>query len=134
MDADPDFGGAAVYDSYLTFSPWTQEGGTSLACPMWAGLIAIANQGRVAAGGQTLYGDTQTLPALYSLPSSDFNDILSGNNGGHGATVRLRHGHGPGRPRADLARDRPGRLRPGRLARRVRSSRPPVRMLVPHSA
>ena len=52
--------------------------GTSLASPCWAGLIAIANQGRVADGGTTLNSPanpTQTLQALYSLPASDFHDI-----------------------------------------------------------
>ena len=62
--------------------------GTSLATPCWAGLIAIANQGRIAAGGTTLNtsstskpNPTQTLQALYDLPPSDFHDITSGYNG-----------------------------------------------------
>jgi hypothetical protein len=58
--------------------------GTSLATPCWAGLIALVNQGRVAAGGTPLDGapnPTQTLQALYSLPAGDFNDITSGYNG-----------------------------------------------------
>ena len=58
--------------------------GTSLSSPCWAGIIAIANQGRVASGG-TVFNSTadpmQTLEALYSLPSSDFHDITSGYNG-----------------------------------------------------
>jgi len=60
---------------------WLGDAGTSAASPIWAGLIAIANQGRVLAGGSALTGNTQTLPALYSLPSSDFHDIVYGNNG-----------------------------------------------------
>jgi hypothetical protein len=44
-------------------------------------LIAIADQGRVQAGGTPLTGYTQTLPALYSLPAADYHDILHGNNG-----------------------------------------------------
>ncbi len=58
--------------------------GTSLACPCWAGLIAIANQGRVAYGAPTLNSGgnpMQTLQALYSLPAGDFNDVTSGSNG-----------------------------------------------------
>ena len=51
------------------------------ASPIWAGLIAIADQGRALAGGTPLTGNTQTLPALYSLPSADFHDIVYGNNG-----------------------------------------------------
>jgi hypothetical protein len=60
---------------------WLGDAGTSAAAPIWAGLIAIANQGRILAGGTPLTGNTQTLPALYSLPSTDFHDIVHGNNG-----------------------------------------------------
>ncbi len=58
--------------------------GTSLSSPCWAGLIAIANQGRVANGLPTLNSPAnpmQTVQALYSLPDSDFHDITSGYNG-----------------------------------------------------
>ncbi|MBV8609494.1 MAG: S53 family peptidase [Singulisphaera sp.] len=87
FDADPKTG-VAVYDSYDfgAGTPWIQVGGTSLSCPCWAGLIAIVNQERVDAGGTTLDGPTQTLPALYELYSdpakysSDFHDITSGYN------------------------------------------------------
>ena len=80
--ADPN-SGAAVYDSYDegASTPWVQVGGTSLASPMWAGLMAIINQNRVANHLSTLDGYTQTLPMLYSLPSNNFHDITSGNNG-----------------------------------------------------
>jgi hypothetical protein len=83
FDADPNTG-VAVYDSYNdtdNSGPWIEVGGTSLSAPAWAGLIAIANQGRVLAGGSTLDGPSQTLPALYAIPTTDFNDITSGNNG-----------------------------------------------------
>jgi subtilisin-like proprotein convertase family protein len=81
IDANPNTG-VAVYDSYdYPNSPWIQVGGTSLATPMWAGLIAVADQGREMASLGSLDGATQTLPALYQLPESDFNDITSGNNG-----------------------------------------------------
>jgi MBG domain len=60
---------------------WLGDAGTSAASPIWAGLIAIADQGRALAGGTPLTGYTQTLPALYSLPSTDFHDIVNGNNG-----------------------------------------------------
>src|SRR5262249_27785088 len=53
----------------------------SAGAPQWAALIAIADQGRALAGEGTLDGATQTLPTLYQLPSSDFHDITSGNNG-----------------------------------------------------
>ena len=56
-------------------------GGTSLASPLWAGMIAIADQGRALDGAAPLTGYTQTLPALYSLPSTDYHQITMGNNG-----------------------------------------------------
>ena len=56
---------------------WHQPG----ALPLGAGLIAIANQGRVLSGLSTLDGASQTLPVLYALPNADFHDITSGNNG-----------------------------------------------------
>jgi hypothetical protein len=80
MDADPNTG-VYVLDSYDEPGYYLQVGGTSLAAPMWAGLIAIANQGRVLSGLSPLSGATQTLPALYNLPSSDFYDVTTGNNG-----------------------------------------------------
>jgi subtilase family serine protease len=81
MEADPGTG-VAVYDSFdFPSSPWIQVGGTSLATPMWAGLIAIADQGRSLASLPSLDGATQTLPALYQLPATDFHDITSGSNG-----------------------------------------------------
>ncbi len=48
FDADPNTG-VNVYDSYNNVDgsgPWVQIGGTSLSCPCWASLIAIADQGR----------------------------------------------------------------------------------------
>jgi uncharacterized delta-60 repeat protein len=82
FDADPNTG-VAVYDSYDfgSITPWQQVGGTSLSAPAWAGLIAIADQGRALSGATSLDGPTQTLPRLYSMPASNFHDITSGNNG-----------------------------------------------------
>jgi hypothetical protein len=60
---------------------WLGDAGTSAGSPIWAGLIAIADQGRVLAGGTPLTGSTQTLPALYALPAADLHDIVNGNNG-----------------------------------------------------
>jgi uncharacterized protein (DUF2141 family) len=61
--------------------PWTSVIGTSFAVLGWSAMVAIANQGRTLAGAGTLDGAAQTLPGIYSLPSSDFHDITSGNNG-----------------------------------------------------
>ena len=84
MDADPTTG-VPIYDAYDfgASTPWLQgmEGGTSLAAPMFAALVAIADQGRAQNGLSALDGPTQTLPRLYALPGSDYHDITSGNNG-----------------------------------------------------
>ena len=73
----------SVCDSwdYGTSTPWVQTGGTSFSAPAWAALILIADQARAATDMTALDGATQTLPELYSLPSADFNDITTGNNG-----------------------------------------------------
>ncbi len=82
-DSDPSTG-VNVYTSTLNTKTntigWTTVGGTSIAAPQWAGLIAIVDQGRVLAGGTPLTGYDQTLPALYSLPSADFHDIVTVTN------------------------------------------------------
>ena len=78
-NADPN-SGFAVYDStaYQGYSGWEIIGGTSAGAPQWAGLIAIANQGRTLAGKSSLNGVTQTLPTLYSMRTTGFHDVTSG--------------------------------------------------------
>src|SRR5205823_4065789 len=80
-DANPNTG-FPVYDSYNngTAAPWSQFGGTSDAAPQWAALIAIADQGRAAAGLGALDGPSQTLPKLYALAAGDYHDITSGTS------------------------------------------------------
>ena len=64
-------------------NPWEVAGGTSLAAPCWAGLIALANQGRAAARQPVLDSSnpTETLQDLYNLSQSDYHVIASGFNG-----------------------------------------------------
>jgi hypothetical protein len=73
----------AVYDTYNQdkSSPWEAVYGTSAGAPQWAGLIAIANQGRHLANLAPLDGASQTLPLLYKMSANDFHDITTGNNG-----------------------------------------------------
>lgn len=73
-DGDPNTG-FAVYDSvpYQGSSGWQVYGGTSAGTPQWAALVAIVDQGRALQGLGSLDGATQTIPAIYSLPSADFN-------------------------------------------------------------
>ena len=69
---------------------------------MWAGLVAIANQGRALDGQSTLDGLTQTLPTLYNLPSSDFHDVTTGSNGTYSAATGYDLVTGLGTPIANL--------------------------------
>ena len=57
--------------------------GTSLSCPIWAGIAALVNQARSANGAASI---GLMNPALYQLQgTSAFNDITSGNNGAYNA-------------------------------------------------
>lgn len=79
IDADPNTG-VYVLDTFYE-SGYLQVGGTSLACPMTAALVSIADQGRILNGLTTLDGRSQTLPDLYNLSTANFHDITTGNNG-----------------------------------------------------
>ena len=94
-NADPNTG-FYVYDS-SSGGTWYQVGGTSAGAPQWAGLTALVNQGRTAAGkpsigSGTTYGTNEALYTLagstsYTNPNNDFFDITSGSNGGYSATT-----------------------------------------------
>ena len=103
MVADPNTG-ALTYDSYN--GGWFEIGGTSLATPCFAGLVAIANQIRSNAGQPSLDGPLQTLPALYNISSNAYHDITSGNisrtgNAAYSATVGYDLATGLGSPVAN---------------------------------
>ncbi len=82
---------AAVADPYTGLAiylngQWTQAGGTSASAPVWAALVAIANQ---QAGRPLGFIN----PGLYKLAASstyaqDFHDIISGNNTNNQAQVK----------------------------------------------
>ncbi|MFI5455600.1 MAG: hypothetical protein ACHRXM_09125 [Isosphaerales bacterium] len=82
--ADPATG-AWIADTYNLdpSNPFEVVGGTSLSAPAWAGLFALVNEGRAAAGESNLNSSTPTdaQRALYMLPQSDYSSITSGNNG-----------------------------------------------------
>jgi hypothetical protein len=83
FDADPNTG-VLVYDSFGS-GGWAVYGGTSVSAPIMAGLAAIVDQGRSYLLGLSPYNGTDFLNALYHLPQSDLNDILTGNNDGFNA-------------------------------------------------
>jgi subtilase family serine protease len=100
FNADPN-SGVAVYDSvpYSGQSGWFELGGTSVAAPSWAGLVAITDQGLAAAHKSTL-SSNQLLTQLYNLPSSDFHNITTGFNG-YNATSGYNLVTGLGSPKAN---------------------------------
>ena len=87
LNADPNVG----YPTYCTVSaancstsnPWTMVGGTSAAAPMWAGMVALANQKSLQDGNFNL-GFLN--PLLYGVAQNagqyarDFHDITIGNS------------------------------------------------------
>lgn len=73
FDADPATGYQIVFQQQHKV-----VGGTSVACPVFAAIVALANQARTDNGGQPLSGLTKHLyDASSNLP---FNDITQGNN------------------------------------------------------
>lgn len=76
--------GNTGFDIYFSMSfngqkGWQTVQGTSVGAPQWAGLIAIADQGRALLGKHSLDQTTQTLPALSALlPDSDFHVVTGG--------------------------------------------------------
>jgi subtilase family serine protease len=75
----PDGSGGLKCGTTPCSTGWYDIGGTSLSCPQWAGLVAIADQ--LNGGGLGLIN-----PALYRIGTdpakyaADFNDVTTGNN------------------------------------------------------
>ncbi len=103
-NADPQTGYNYVVSG--TLDPGgTEEGGTSIAAPQWAGLIALADQTRIADGLDTLT-TTQALQAMYnllnsSLYSKEFYDVTSGSSNGYSAETGYDAASGLGSPEAN---------------------------------
>lgn len=106
--ADPNTG-FAVYDStaYQGLKGWSVVGGTSAGAPQWAGLIALTDQGRLAAGKGYLSTSNLSSSLVYaagasSTYTSNYFDITSGSNGS-GAVAQTTTGYdyvtGLGSPR-----------------------------------
>lgn len=78
---------------------WTVVGGTSAAAPLWAGLVALANQSGAASGKRLGFLN----PALYRLGASgtagsDFHDVTLGGNLYYPATPTWDFSTGWGSP------------------------------------
>ena len=112
-DADPTTG-FAVYDStaYNGAAGWFQMGGTSAGAPQWAGILAVADQLRVAARKSVLAASSTTTTnptpaskAVYTV-TSGMTDVSSGANGSCGtictASVGFDAVTGLGSPRPGI--------------------------------
>jgi subtilase family serine protease len=105
-DGDPNTG-VSIYNSYRCgggcVTGWSQWGGTSIGAPQWAGLFAIANSLRAAAGKSAL---NQPQLLLYPAAETGYHDITSGENGSCGAQCTAGPGYdyvtGVGSPKANL--------------------------------
>ncbi|MBW8844208.1 MAG: S53 family peptidase [Burkholderiales bacterium] len=86
FNADPNSGQyVALLAPGTTATRWVSAGGTSLATPQWAGLVAVANAMR-AAGGKAALGQPNTavyqqIGAVSTQYSAAFKDVASGSNG-----------------------------------------------------
>jgi subtilase family serine protease len=94
--------GMAVYDTFGPDTGWISVGGTSAGAPQWAALIAIADQGRAAAGLGTLNSATQTRAAIFAASVSDFHDITVGSTQFQSADTGYDLATGRGSPVANL--------------------------------
>ena len=101
--ADPATG-MSVFDSagYNGQTGWFRVGGTSASAPMWAGIIAVANQLRGTAFSSANY---EIHSKLYALSSGLF-DVTTGTNGTCGAVCTTSSGYdfvtGLGSPRRGI--------------------------------
>jgi subtilase family serine protease len=86
MNASVD-GGVMIYSSFVspaigaTGPAWSFNGGTSLATPETAGVVALAGELASSIVGRKV-GVGYLNPILYSLSSDDFNDIIPQTYGG----------------------------------------------------
>jgi len=79
----PDVAAVASPDPGLSIrvrNSWTAAGGTSVAAPIWAGMLAHANAARAAAARPRIGAANAALYALASGAGSPFNDVTEGGN------------------------------------------------------
>ena len=104
MNADPN-SGVAIWIS-TTANPyhgWLVAGGTSLACPIWAGLIAIADSMRGPSKpitGPTLLTHLYLAAGIASSYAANYRDITKGKAGALSAGTGWDYITGLGVPKA----------------------------------
>ncbi|GAC1392929.1 MAG: S53 family peptidase [Ktedonobacteraceae bacterium] len=91
MVADPATG-VAIYDSfgYNGQKGFFIVGGTSVAAPMFAGVLALANQSRASTFKNA---DSEIYAVAKAHYATDFHDITSGSNGTCGAICKANKGY-----------------------------------------
>jgi hypothetical protein len=100
-DANPNTG-VFVYDSYVRGGGgWYDVGGTSVGAPSWAGIVALADQGRSSPlTTDNLTSSTEYDAATGSVYATNYHDITTGSNG-HKAGVGYDLATGVGSPQAN---------------------------------
>jgi subtilase family serine protease len=83
-----------VYDTY-SYSGWVSVEGTSISTPDWGSFFTLVNSGRVAASLPTLSQAAQDMYTIYYSGnySTDFHDIITGNNGSCGSQCNAGPGY-----------------------------------------
>lgn len=110
MVADPATG-ASVYDS-TSYTGWATVGGTSLSCPLFAGVVALINQQRkINKLGKIGNQLTERLYGLAAQRSGKFffNDVDSGSSGNYASDVGYDPGTGLGTPKVNALVDALGK-------------------------
>ena len=100
MDADPD-GGLWIYSSYDPKSPgWWLGGGTSQSSPLFAAVVALADQ----AVGHRLGQIDNDIYRLYSRHSHGLVDVTTGQTGANGYPAVPGYDHATGVGTLDVAK------------------------------
>ncbi|MGI8824598.1 MAG: S53 family peptidase [Chloroflexota bacterium] len=83
-DGDPNTG---AYDCWGSTPTCGQVGGTSLASPLWAGMMATLNSYLLRRGQSPLWSPNSTIYSLATQPQAlaPFHDVTSGTNGTYNA-------------------------------------------------
>jgi hypothetical protein len=95
LNADPATGYYVRFDDR-----WWQVGGTSVAAPIWAALLALANQERERAGRPPVGTPAPRFCDLATAGAPGFRDITRGGNGAYTAAPGWDYVTGWGSPNA----------------------------------
>ena len=99
MDADPYTGVYVAFTSPTARqTSWYAFGGTSLATPMWAAAVTVANASRAANHYSSLGAPHALLYATLAAGGSylsDFYDISTGSNGSCGSCYAVNYYDAP---------------------------------------